>query len=164
MIRLQTDVDVDGLAAEEVFRFLLNCDDASYQAWWPGIHIRFHTVLREPGNVGNLVYMDEYIGRFRLRLHAVIVAIDPGRRIVWQMVKGVRLPGRLLLTFEDRPGGVRISHRLEAGSAGAGRIFDPVIRLWLTKDLERALDAHVRAEFPRLRDLLRSGHTPAVSA
>ena len=164
MIRLQADVDVDGLAAEEAVRFLLDCNDASYQAWWPGTHIRLHTVRREPGDVGNLVYMDEYIGRFRLRLHAVIVAIDRGRRIAWQVMKGFRLPGRLVLSFEDRPGGVRISHLLEAGSTGAGRIFDHVIRLWLTKDLEQALDAHVRADSPRLRDLIRSGHAPAVRA
>lgn len=83
MIRLQTNVRVAGLSGLEVTEFMLNCEDASYQAWWPGVHLQFHTVRRVAGDVGNLVYMDEYVGRFRLKFHAIVTAValcDPALR------------------------------------------------------------------------------------
>lgn len=85
------------LNGREVTDFMLNCDDASYQAWWPGVHLQFHTVRRVTGDVGNAVYMDEYVGRFRLKFHAVVTAAIPGKEITWQFIRGVRLPGKLIL-------------------------------------------------------------------
>lgn len=89
MIRLQTDIRIPGLYGREVTDFLLNCDDSSYQAWWPGVHPQFHTVRRLSGDVGNVVYMDEYIGRFRLKFHAVVIAAVPGTEVACQFVRGV---------------------------------------------------------------------------
>ncbi len=156
MIRLQTDICVPGLNSREVTDFMLNCDDASYQAWWPGVHLQFHTVRQVAGDVGNLVYMDEYVGRFRLKFHAVVTAAIPGKEITWQFVRGIRLPGRLILRLEDRAESVAISHVVEAGFHGPGRIFDAILRFWFTREFADALDEHVRTEFPKLRDLLRA--------
>jgi hypothetical protein len=39
---------------------------------------------------------------------------------------------------------------------GRGAALDPLFRLYFTRRLQRALDAHVRTEFPLLRDLLKS--------
>lgn len=128
MIRLQTDIRVPGLNSREVTDFMLNCDDASYQAWWPGVHLRFHTVRKVAGDVGNLIYMDEYVGRFRLKFHTVVTAAIPGKEITWQFVRGVRLSGRLILRLEDEAEGAAISHVVEAGFHGPGRIFDAILR------------------------------------
>ena len=144
------------LNGREVTDFMLNCDDASYQAWWPGVHLQFHTVRRVTGDVGNAVYMDEYVGRFRLKFHAVVTAAIPGKEITWQFIRGVRLPGKLILRLEDQAEGVAISHVVEVGFRGPGRVFDAVLRFWLTREFADALDEHVRTEFPKLRDLLRS--------
>ena len=135
---------------------MLNCDDASYQAWWPGVHLQFHTVRRVTGDVGNVVYMDEYVGRFRLRFHAIVTVVVPGKAITWQFIKGVRLPGKLTLRLEDQAEGVALSHVVEVGFRGAGRVIDAVFRFWLTREFANVLDEHVRTEFPKLRDLLRS--------
>jgi hypothetical protein len=155
MIRLQTDIRISGLNGREVTDFMLNCDDASYEAWWPGVHLQFHTERRLPGDIGNVVYMDEYVGSFRLRVHAVVITVLPGAEIAWQFMWGVRLPGRLSLRLKDESEGVAISHVVEAGFRGSGRMFDPLLRVWLTRDFSDALDEHVRTEFPKLRDLLR---------
>jgi hypothetical protein len=74
--------------------------------------------------------------------------------------RGVRLPARLILRLEDDADGVGISHVVEAGFHGPARVFDVILRLWFTRDFAEALDEHVRAEFPKLRDLLRGQAPP----
>jgi hypothetical protein len=164
MIRLQTNIRVPGLNGREVTDFMLNCDDASYQAWWPGVHLQLHTVRRVAGDVGNVVYMDEYVGRFRLKSHAIVTSAVPGKEITWQFMRGVKLPGKLILRLEDGPEGVDISHTVEAGFRGPGRVFDAILRFLFTSEFADALDTHVRTEFPQLRDLLRSQPLPPVNA
>ena len=156
MVTLRTDIRVDGLSAADIYDFLIEPSDAAYQQWWPGTHFQFHPVTRHPGHLGEVVYMDELVGRRRLRMHAVVVEAESGRRIVWQFKKLVRLPARLTLDLADRDGGVAISHRIDAGYAGVARIFDPLLRIYLSKPFGRALDEHVRTEFPRLRDLFNA--------
>jgi hypothetical protein len=155
MITLQSKVDVDGISAEALSDFMLNCTDADYQRWWPGTHLAFHTLKRIPGNIGNLVYFDEYVGKRRLKFQGVVSVYEPGRRIVWQMKWLVRLPAWLILEFESRPGGVRLVHALRAGYAGPGRIFDPLLRLYLSHEFGQELDRHAHVEFPKLGELLR---------
>ena len=154
MITLQSKVDLDGISAEAITKFMLDCADADYRRWWPGTHLAFHTIRRAPGEAGSLVHFDEYVGKRRLKFRAVITAAEPGRRIVWQMKALVRLPAWLILEFEPRPGGVHLVHTLRAGYAGFGRILDPLLRLYLSRDFERELDRHAHAEFPMLCDLL----------
>lgn len=101
MVVLTTEVKVDGLTGQDVSRFLLNCSDADYQRYWPGTHLAFHTPKRMPGDLGNLVCFDEYLGKRRLKFDAVVTEVMPGKRIVWQMKKLVKLSARLTLDFED---------------------------------------------------------------
>lgn len=154
MLAFSTTLHVPGLSGREITDFLLYCDDARYQAWWPGVHLQFHTLSGEPGGIDSIVYMDEYVGRFRLREKAVLVTAVPGKELVLQFIHGFRLPARLILRFADERGGVTITHTVEAGFSGLGRVFDQLLRLWFTREFAAALDAHVREEFPRLRDLL----------
>jgi hypothetical protein len=68
MIAIESRVHVTGMGGAQLVDFMLNCTDGQYQAWWPGTHLSFHTVKRRPGDAGNLVYMDEFVGKRRIRV------------------------------------------------------------------------------------------------
>ena len=155
MLTLQTEIRVDGIAGAEIFDFLANPDDESYRAWWPGIHLQLHTVERGDDHVGDLLYMDEYVGKRRLRGSAVVTEAIRGKRLVWQFKRGIKLPARLELAFSDYEGGVAITHTVRAGFRGAGRFLDLALKIFLSRAFANDLDEHVRTEFPLLRDLLR---------
>lgn len=154
MLTLQTIVDVQGLTGRQVTDFLLNCDDKQYQKWWNGTHLEFHTIKRYPDNIGNVIYMDEYIGRRRLKMAGIVLKAIPGKEIVWQMKKGFRLPVRLTLMVKDMEGSVRITHTIIAGFKGMGKVLDPLLRLYLSRDFEKAMDEHAKIEFPKLREVV----------
>lgn len=154
MIVLTTEVFVAGATAAQVSDFMINCDDRRYRQWWPEAHFRFHTVVRKPGTTGSLVYFDEMVGKRRLRFHAVITEFNPGRRIVWQMKTGFRLPAWLALDLEETPGVLRITHTLSAGFTGPGRALDYMIRLYLSPHFEEDLRQHAHTEFTKLAGLL----------
>ncbi|WP_218014428.1 SRPBCC family protein [Mycolicibacterium palauense] len=163
MLRLQSKVRVAGLTGAEVTRFFLECNDAAYRAWWPGVHLRLHPVAAGGADhLGETVLMDEFVGSRHLRMRGVVTRVQPGRKIVWQMKKGVRLPAWLTLDLDDDDGGVTIVHTLTAGWTGPGRVLDPLLRRYLTADFAAALDRHVHTEFPRLRDLLHPGPHPGA--
>ena len=155
MVTLQTVVDVQGLSGQQVTDFLLNCDDKQYQEWWEGTHLQFHTIRRYPDNIGNVVYMDEYVGARRLKMKAIVLKAIPGEEIVWQMQKGFRLPAWLTLTVEDIEESVRITHTIAAGFNGIGKALDPLFRLYLSRSFEIAMDEHARIEFPKLKEVLQ---------
>jgi hypothetical protein len=155
MVTFQTRIEVDGMTATEIFDFLADPDDESYRAWWPGTHLQLHTVERGDEHVGDVVYMDEYIGRRRVRMSAAVTEAVPGRMLGWQLRKGIKLPARLSLELEDHDSGVKITHSVRAGFGGLGRVLDPALRLIMSESFARDLDDHVRTEFPLLRDLLR---------
>ena len=95
MLTLQTEIRVDGIKGKEIFDFLANPDDESYRAWWPGTHLQLH--IRERGgndHVGDIIYMDEYVGRRRLRMNAIVTEAVPGRKLVWRLKRGIKLPAR----------------------------------------------------------------------
>ena len=157
MLTFRTSIRVDGITGIEVFEFLADPDDASYQTWWPGTHRQLHTLKRgADGHVGDLVHMDEYVGTRRLRMAAVVTEAVHGRRLAWQLKKLIRLPAWLFLELDDYEDGVAITHTTRAGFRGVGRVLDPVLRLFFSKEFVRELDQHVRTEFPLLRDLLHS--------
>ena len=156
MVTFETRIQVDEITATEIFDFLADPDDESYRAWWPGTHLQFHTVERGDEHLGDVVFMDEYIGKRRLRMRALVTDAVPGRKLDWQLRKGIRLPARLSLRLEDYEGGVEITHTVRAGFRGLGRILDPVLRVVMSERFARDLDDHVRTEFPLLRDLLRN--------
>jgi hypothetical protein len=154
MLTLQTSLRVDGISASEIWEFLANPTDDAYRRWWPGTHYRFHRLERHADHLGDVIYMDEYVGTRRLRMKAIVVEALPRKRLAWQLVKVVKLPARLELALTDYEGGVSITHTTSAGFRGAGRILDPLVRLYLSKRFARALDEHVKTEFPLLRDRL----------
>lgn len=155
MLVLQTEIRVGGITGADVFDFLANTDDESYQAWWPGTHFQLHAVERGDDHVGDVLYMDEYVGKRRLRWTVVVTEAVPGRRLVWQFKRRIKLPARLELEFSDFEGGVTITHTFRAGFRGAGRVLDPALKVLLSRAFAKDLDEHVRTEFPLLRDLLR---------
>jgi len=155
MVVLQTRVAVQGITGRHVTDFFINCADADYQRWWEGTHLQFHTINRAADVIGSLVYFDEYVGRHRLKFKGRITEYAAGKRIEYRMAKGLSLPAWLVLEFQDSPGGVDIVHTVRAGYQGVGRILDPLIRLYLSDDFERALNEHADAEFSRLGDHLR---------
>ena len=161
MLTLRTEIRMDGIGGAEIFDFLVNPDDEFYRAWWPGTHLEFHPVERGNDFVGDVLYMDEYVGKRRLRGSAVVTDVVPGQRLVWQVKKGIKLPAWLHLEFSDYEGGVAIAHTVRAGFRGAGRALDPLLRIFLSRRFANDLDDHVRTEFPLLRDLLRQRGTAA---
>ena len=154
MITMKTEVNVKGISGKDVSDFLLNCTDEDYQRWWNGTHLSFHTIKRYPNNLGNLVYFDEYVGRYRLKFNGVVTEIVPGKKLVWQMIKIVKLPGWLILEFEDSSDGVRIIHTLTVGFRGIGRIFDPILRMYFSDEFEKEMDKHAQIEFHKLAEIL----------
>ncbi len=155
MITLRTQMELPGITGNEIVQFLLNCTDEEYQRWWPGTHLSFHTIQRHSGDVGNLVYMDEFIGQRRVKGKAIVTEIVPGQRVAWQMVKLIRLPVWFTLDLKDQGDQVRLTHTIEAGYRSIGSVLDPLLRLYFSPGFAKAMDDHVREEFPRLRDMLK---------
>jgi len=163
MIAIQSRVHVNGIRGMSIFDFLINPDDSAYQQWWPGTHLKFHTVRKRAGHVGDVIYMDEYVGKRRVQMKAVVTEVELGRKITWQMTKGIRLPVWLLLELKDDASGVMITHTIIAGFKGIGSILDFILRLYFSASFVRAMDEHARIEFPKLGTLLLSGqNSPAA--
>ncbi len=156
MLTIQTKVRMANITGAEMMDFMLHCTDREYQAWWPGTHLEFHTIKRHPNDVGNLVYMDEFVGKKRVKMLAIVTEVIPGRKIVWQMKKIMRLPVWLSLEFVDDAQGILLTHSLQAGYTGIGKMLDPVWRLYFTNEFRRAMDEHATIEFPKLGDMLRA--------
>jgi len=155
MVVLQTRVFVKGITGKRVTDFFINCTDSDYQRWWEGTHLEFHTINRTTDGIGSLVYFDEYVGKHRLKFKGRITDHAAGKRIEYRMVRGLSLPARLVIEFQDRPYGVDIVHTVKAGYQGMGKILDPLIRLYLSDAFEKALNKHADTEFSKLGDLLR---------
>lgn len=154
MIAYETKVHVGRLVAFRIYQFFLRSGDASREAWWPKTHLRLHMIKQVPGEIGSVVYMDELVGERRLRTRAVIVEAVPGRRLVLQVKRLIRLPAWLVMTFEDVAGGVDVTHSLRIGYRGPGALLDPLLRLYFSRGFAAALEDHVKTEFSRLGDLL----------
>lgn len=152
MLTIQTKIRVDGVTGVEIFDFLADPNDRAYQRWWPGTHLQFHVLERHQGHVGDVIYMDEYVGTRRLRMRGIVLEAVPGKKLVWQLKKVIKLPARLSLELADYEGGVAITHTIHAGLGGAGAILDPLVGLFFSTRFTAALDDHVKTEFPMLRD------------
>jgi hypothetical protein len=157
MIVIRTTTHVAHLTGAEITAFLLHPSDREYQRWWEGTHLEFHPVKGSGHRIGDIVYMDEFVGRRRLRLAAVLVESIPGKKLTWQLKRFVTLPAWLSLELEDDDRGVTITHCIRAGFEGIGRMLDPLFRVYLSKQFTQAMDDHVRAEFPKLETLLHRG-------
>jgi hypothetical protein len=155
MIIIESSVLVDAATGSEITEFLLNPRDDRYQAWWPGTHLQFHVVEATPGHLGEIVWMDEYVGSRRLRLTGIVVEVEPGRRIVWQLKRWIRLPAWLRLELADQADGCLVRHTVQVGYRGLARVLDPILRLYVSRRFAAELDEHVRTEFPKLGGRLR---------
>lgn len=153
MIIFKTEVEVGGLTGKEIYNFLINCTTEEYQRWWKGTHLIFQTLKRYPDNIGNVILMDEYIGKYRLKLKALVVKAIPSVEIIWQVKKIVKIPVWLSVSFEEVESGVRVIHKITAGFKGT-RIFDVIFRIFLSADFEKAMYEHAKIEFPKLKDIL----------
>ena len=153
MFRLRTTVRVNGLHGHQIYDFFMEPTDRMYQRWWPGTHLAFHRLSGE-GEVGRRLLMDEYVGRRRVRMTAVVTEAERGRRIVWQLEKVVRLPVWVRFDLADDPQGLIVTHTIDAGFGGLARVFDGLLRLVFDARFEHDMDEHVRIEFPRLQSLL----------
>ena len=155
MLAMRTEVKVSGISGKNVSDFMLNCTDEAYQNWWPGVHLAFHTKKRFPNNLGNLVYFDEFVGERHLKFEGVVVNTIPGKQIVWQMKKGIRLPAWLVLELaEIEDDGVLITHTIKVGFGKIGKLLDPFLRLYFTKGFEKDLEEHAQIEFTKLAGIL----------
>jgi hypothetical protein len=154
MLRIESRFFVARISGKEITDFLLDCTDERYRQWWPGTHLALHALARGRDHVGDVVLMDEYVGKRRLRMLAIVLHVVPGQKIVWQLRKGVRLPVWLILELAERDGGVDLRHAITAGFRGVGRVLDPLLRLYLSAEFAAAMDEHARTEFPLLRDHL----------
>jgi hypothetical protein len=164
MLTLTSNAHVAELSSSDIFEFMTNPTDEQYQGWWPGVHLQFHRLDARGLTARSHVLMDEYIGRRRLRLTAVVVEAVPPRRIVWQLKAGISLPARLILDLVDTASGVAITHTTEVGWAGPAAVLDPLWRLYFSDTFARDLDRHVREEFPRLSRVLPIKPRLAVAA
>lgn len=154
MVELRTEVPVKGVTGKEISDFMLNCTDEQYRRWWPGVHMAFHTVRRYPGDMENVTYFDEYVGRRRLKFTGIVVKADGDAEIVWRMKLLVMLPAWLSLRYTEEEGGVRVIHTLSAGYRGFGRFLDVFFRMYLSRSFENELNMHAHTEFPMLARML----------
>jgi hypothetical protein len=154
MITIQSKLHIDGARGNEIVDFLLTCTDQAYQVWWPGTHLQLHTLARYPNSVGNIVFMDEFIGKRRVKMIGVVRVAEP-TKLVWQLKKGIPLPVWLTLELADDAAGVTITHTVRAGFGRPGQFLDPLFGVYFSNEFGRAMDEHVQMEFPKLRDLLR---------
>jgi hypothetical protein len=121
MLTIQSRIHVADITGAEFVDFFLMCTDREYQAWWRGIHLEFHTIKRYPNNVGNIVYMDEIIGKKRVKMTGVVTEVVPGKKLVWQAKEVIRWPVRLSLELADDDKGVTLTHTLQVGFKGVAR-------------------------------------------
>ncbi len=154
MVTLKTVVRLKGVTSQEVYDFMLNLNDVDYQRWWKGTHLICHTVKKYPGNIGNIIYTDEYAGKYRIKGYSVITKLVPYREMVYQIIMGIKMPAWFIMRFEDLEDGVNLEHIVEVGGQGIWRIFDPIFRIILSKKFEKALAEHAHAEFPMLAEML----------
>ncbi len=138
MITLQSSVHVNGIGGGPLFDFLINPNDRDYQRWWPGTHLEFHTVRQRPGQVGDVIYMDEYVDKRRVQMSGVVIEAIPGKKITWQMKEWIRLPVWVDVELEEDAQGVMVIHTIKAGFNGMGRLLDGIFRLYLTRQYSPA--------------------------
>lgn len=158
MLTIQSTTFVPGISGRQITEFLLNCSDERYRRWWPGTHLQLHVPTRGAGDhLGDVVFMDEYVGTRRLRMTGVVVQAVRGRLLSWQLKRGIRLPVRLTLELTDRADGVAVRHTIRAGLrgvGGVGRVLDPLLRRYFSPAFAAAMDEHVMTEFLLLADHL----------
>src|SRR5262245_40373317 len=121
MLTVESRIPVVGLTGQEVSTFLLDPADVRCRAGQSGAELQFHPLAAAGvDHVGDVVLMDEVIGSRRVRMAAIVEEAEPGKKVMWQLSKGIRLPVRLTLELTDRDHGVAIRHTITVGWKGLG--------------------------------------------
>lgn len=154
MLTIRSQMHMPGVRGEQVVDFMLDSSDERYQAWWPGTHLAMHRVNAAPG-VGQVVLMDEYVGTRRLTMYGRVTKTSP-TDITWQLRRVVTLPCWVSIELEDDATGASITHTIRAGFDGvAGRLLDPLFRIYFSRRFACQMEEHFTGEFSRLSDLLQ---------
>lgn len=161
MIKLLTVQHVAGLTAQQAYDFLLDFETWDYQAWWPDTHLQAKPLRRCPGHVGNRTFVDQWIGRYRLKMVEEITALDPQKKISIRVCRLGGLPIRMSYEFAEDDRGVTITYTTLAGFTGPLRILNPLFRVYFTRGFAAALDMHLKEEFLRLASLLNGNDEAA---
>jgi hypothetical protein len=156
MIEYTTTIEIKDITSKKIIDFMITCTDAEYNNWWPGTHISFHELIHKPDIIGSSVYFDEFVGPIRLKFHAIISNYIPDKLIAWQMKKLILLPAKLILQTEQQNNDVILKHSLLIGFKGILSILDPIIKVFIPKNLEAELNEHARHEFGILPEILKS--------
>ena len=158
MIRHLVELTVQSATASQFYDFMINPVTQRYSEWWPGEHLDFRIVkYGSESHLGDIVFMDEYLGgkNRRLTFRAVVIKADRPNQIIWQMKKvGRRLPAFVSLGLADSPDGVVVKHELRLGYRGIGKALDPFIKLYFNKSFQAALEEHCFIEWPKLAEYL----------
>ena len=120
MVTIESQFFVARIGGREVTDFLLDCTDDRYRQWWPETHLALHAVSRGRDHVGDVVLMDEYVGKRRVRMLAIVVQVVPGQKVTWQLRKGLRLPVWLTLGWPIAAAGSTCGTRSQPGSVALG--------------------------------------------
>ena len=160
MIKHTVSLTVPNARAEQFYDFMINPTDERYSEWWQSEHLQFNIIKHgDENHLGDLVFMDEWLTnssgkRHRLKFSAVVIAADCPNKITWQMKKRIRLPAFVTLSLQDSPEGIALTHELQIGFGGIGKILDPFIRLYFNKSMKAALTTHCNAEWFMLAEYL----------
>ncbi len=153
MIVFRTEIQIKGKTTGQIYNWLLDLDNEKYERWHPE-HRRWRTIKREPGDLGNVIYFDEKIGRMRFRVKGKIVEAEPGRRLVYKL--NYPIPTYLSLEFVPADKGVNVIHEVKFGYKGPmGKVLGGLVRRTrLVKYFEKELDRHARQEFKNLETII----------
>ena len=154
MIKFQTITLIPHATSKQVTDFFINCPTSKYKEWWPGTHLEFYTITRTKNNIGNIIYMDEYVGKHRLKFKARISKYKSGKIIEYQFMKGLLLPAWLTMEFKNTPNGVTVKHTVRIGYNGFRKCLDVFIKLYFSNVFEQELNKHAKTEFIKLGNLL----------
>ena len=157
MVKHRVKVLVPNAQAKDFYDFMINPTDERYSAWWPGEHLQFHIVKRgKKCHTGDVVFMDEYLmGRRRLTFYATVKKAKRPKQIIWQMKKfGLNLPAYVNFKLKDTDEGLEIKHELRLGYKNAGKLLDPMIKLYFNKAYRRDLEEHCKIEWFKLEEFL----------
>ncbi|MDA3936652.1 MAG: hypothetical protein PF636_07300 [Actinomycetota bacterium] len=161
MLTIESSMHVPQMRAAQVIDFFLHPRDDLYQRWWPGVHFGMHP-LNETIGIGQAVYMDELVGRRRLRFSCLVTDLSSDS-ITWQFRRLVRLPCWLVLAIADDEDGATITHSIRAGyRSGIGRLLDPFLRVYFSPTFEQAMEEHFRTEFSTLPQVLCNEYSVSV--
>lgn len=159
MIIIKSEIILKGVKGKDISDFLINCTDKDYQNWWSGTHLSYHTIKQQHLKyIGNIIFCDEYIGKYRFISKGLIIKYIAGKEIIWQMLRIIKLPVWLTIRFEDISEGVKITHTIAAGYKRIGRILDVIFKMYLSNAFKKEMKKHFYIEFNKLRDILYHRH------